>query len=159
MCLLATLPSPQGELCFMTFRGVGLLFLILTLGGCAYLEGPRWAMLGDTSEQAFFIDREDVQRLPNGNYSYPVKIRPYVEGRPHQLDEGRDTSQVLFIEMSCREKRWTETGRGSMDSNGKILFRRLNTSPVSRPVEEGTIHLAAYIYLCGDDDIPVQHNH
>lgn len=143
----------------MMFRGAGLIFLILLLAGCAALEGPRWAMLGDTSEQAFFLDRQDVQRLDNGNYRYPVKICRYQEGQLHQQDDSRDTSQVLFMEMDCRDKQWLEAGRGVMDQNEKVLFRHLNFAPAPHPVEPGTIHFTAYNYLCGNESIIPQHNH
>lgn len=143
----------------MVRSGTGVIIFLLFLAGCAALEGPRWALLGDTSQEAYYLDRQDVQRLPNGNYRYPVKVCPYEEGKLHKLDENRDTNQVLFVEMNCREKRWTEAGRGTMDNQGKILFRHLTPFPGTHPVEPGTIHLAAYTYLCGDDDIAEQHNH
>ena len=143
----------------MIFRGVGLIFLVLFIVGCASLEGPRWAMLGDTSEQAFFLNRQDVQRLANGNYRYPVKICLYQEEQLHKQDDSRDTNQVLFMEMDCRDKQWLEVGRGVMDRSEKILFRHLNFAPAPRPVEPGTVHFAAYNYLCDNESIIAQHNH
>lgn len=151
-------PSPWGDL-RMIRKGIWLIFIILALAGCATTEEARWAMLGDSNEQAFFLDRQQVQRLPNGNYSYTVKIRPYQEGSPHALDETRDTNQVLFIEMNCRDRQWTETGRASMENSGKLLFRFLNPAPRAQTVEPGTIHQAAYSYLCGHEDITAEHHH
>ena len=143
----------------MSYRGVGLIFFILFFSGCAALEEPRWALLGDTSEKAFFIDREDVQRLANGNYRYPVKVFHYQDDQLHKNDENRDTNKVLLVEMDCREKRWIETGSGVMDKNNKLLFRRINPLPTSLPIESGTIQAVAYDYLCNDSDIVAQHNH
>jgi len=143
----------------MSYRGVGIVFFILFFSGCAALEEPRWALLGDTSEKGFFIDREDVQRLANGNYRYPVKIYHYQDEQPHKYDESRETNKVLLVEMDCREKRWIETGSGVMDKNNKLLFRRINPFPTPHPVESDTIQAAAYDYLCNDSDIVAQHNH
>ena len=143
----------------MLCRGVGLTFLVLFFSGCAYLDEPRWVMLGDTSEQAYFIDREKVQRLPDGHYSYQVKVCRYEAGHVHKNDESRNTNQTLLIEMNCKEGQWTETGRGVMDKNGKVLFRRTMLMPDARPIEPDTIHQAAYNYLCGDDPIVALHNH
>ncbi len=143
----------------MMCRGVGLIFFILFFSGCAYMEGPRWALLGDTSEQAFFIDRQNVQRLPNGNYLYPVKICIYQEERPHEQDESHDTNKVLLVEMNCREKQWTETSRNVIDQDNKVLFRYTSPLPTSQPIEPGTIHFAAYKYLCSGSDVIAQHNH
>jgi hypothetical protein len=53
------------------------------------MEEPRWALLGDTGAQAFFLDRKDVQRLPSGNYRSTDKICPYAKARPHALVETR----------------------------------------------------------------------
>ena len=143
----------------MSYRGAGLILFMLFFSGCARMEEPRWALLGDTSEKAFFIDRQEVQRLPNGNYHYPVKVCLYQEGQLHKQDDSRDTNRVLFVEMNCREKQWTEAGRSVTDQNGRVLFRHLNHSPTAHPIEPGTIHLAAYNYLCDDDSIIAQHNH
>ncbi len=143
----------------MLCRGAGLIFLILFFSGCAYLDEPRWAMLGDTNEQAFFIDQEKVQRLPDDSYSYQVKVYRYEEGHVHKNDEGHDTNRLLIVEMNCRERQWTETGSSVMDQNGKVLFRRLILMPPSHPVEQGTIHESAFNYLCGDDSVIAQHNH
>ena len=143
----------------MICRGVGLIFFILLFSGCAYLDEPRWAMLGDTNEQAFFIDREKVQRLPDGSYSYEIKVCRYEEGHIHKKAESHDTNQLLLVEMNCKEGQWTETGRGVMDQNGKVLFRRTTLMPDTHPIEPGTIHQSAYNYLCGDDSVVAQHNH
>lgn len=143
----------------MLCRGLGLIFFILFFSGCAYMEEPRWALLGDTSEKAFFIDRKNVQRLPNGNYRYPVKVCLYKKGQLHNQDESHDTNQVLFVEINCREKQWTEASRGVIGQNEKVLFRHLSTIPTPHPIEPGSIHLAAYNYLCADDSIIAQHNH
>jgi len=42
----------------------------------------------------------------------------------------RDTNQVLFVEMNCSDQQWTEKGCATMEHSGKLLFRRLNPSPV-----------------------------
>lgn len=143
----------------MSYRGVWLIFFGLVFSGCAALEEPRWALLGDTTEKAFFIDREDVQRLTNGNYRYPVKIYHYQDDQLHQNDESRETNTVLLVEMNCREKRWIETGSDVMHKDNKLLFRRVSPLPTSLPIESGTIQAAAYDYLCNDSDIVAQHNH
>lgn len=143
----------------MSYNGVGLILLALLFSGCAALEEPRWAFLGDTSEKAFYLDRQQVERLPNGNYSYPVKACLYQEGQPHLHDESRSTNRILMVEMNCRERQWTETWSGFMDQEGKILFRHLNRAPAPHPVEPNTIHFSAYHYLCGDKVIVAQHNH
>ena len=143
----------------MSYRGVWLILIILLFSGCASLEEPRWALLGDTTEKAFFLDREDVQRLPNGNYRYPVKIYHYQDGQLHKNDESRETNKVLLVEMDCRERRWIETGSGVMDKTNKLLFRRVNPLPTTQPIAPGTIQAAAYDYLCNDSDIVAQHNH
>ena len=143
----------------MLYRGVGLLFFILLFSGCAYMEGPRWDLLGDTNEEAFFIDRQDVQRLPEGNYLYPVKTYLYLKDQPHKKDESHDTNKVLFVEMNCRQKLWTKRGGGVVDRDNKVLFKHINPFPAPKPVESGTIHFAAYNYLCNHSDIIVQHNH
>ena len=143
----------------MLYQGVALIFCMLFFSGCASLEEPRWALLGDTSEKAFFIDRQNVQRLSNGNYHYPVKICLYQEEQPHKPDETHDTNTALLVEMDCREKQWTETSRSSVDQNNKVLFRYTSPLPASQPIESGTIHFAAYNYLCSDTDIIAQHNH
>jgi hypothetical protein len=141
------------------YRWAGLVLTLLIIQGCAPLEEPRWAMLGDTSEQAFFIDRENVERLPDGSYSYPVKVCLYVEGRVHKKDESNNTNQVLFVEMNCKKLQWKETGRGVMDKNGKILFRRTSLMPDANTIEADTIHQSAFNYLCNDDSVVAQHNH
>lgn len=143
----------------MSCKVVGLMFFILCLSGCAYLEGPRWALLGDTSKEAFFIDRQDVQRLPDGNYRYPVKSYLYQEEQLHKKDESRDTNKVLFVEMNCREKLWTKRGGAVMNKDNKVLFKHINPFPASRTIQSGTIHFAAYNYLCSGSDIIAQHNH
>ena len=143
----------------MLYRGGWLIFFVLFFSGCAALEEPRWALLGDTSEKAHYIDREDVERLANGNYRYPVKIYYYQDNQLHKHDESRETNKVLLVEMDCREKRWIETGSGVMDKNHKLLFRRINPLPATLPIEKDTIQAAAYDYLCNDSDIVAQHNH
>ena len=143
----------------MTFRGIGLTFLMLFFSGCASLEGPRWGLLGDTAEKAFFIDRQEVQRLPNGNYRYPVKICLYQEEHPHKQDESRDTNNILLVEMNCLKKQWGEVGRSVMDQNNKVLFRHINRLPTPQSIEPDTIHFAAYNYLCSNTAIIAQHNH
>jgi len=143
----------------MLYKGIGLFFIVLCFSGCAALEEPRWALLGDTSEQAFYIDRQDMQRQPNGNYRYLVKICPYQKEQPHKQDESHDTNTALLVEMNCREKQWTETSRNVMDQNNKVLFR--HTRPLLPPqsIETNTIHFTAYNYLCRGSDIIAQHNH
>jgi hypothetical protein len=143
----------------MSYNGVGLVLIALFFSGCASLQEPRWALLGDTNEQAFYLDRQQVERLPNGNYSYPVKTCLYLDGQPHQLDESRDTNKVLLVEMNCRKRQWTEAWSAFMDRSGKILFRHLNRSPSPQPIEPNTIHFSAYHYLCGDKTVVAQHNH
>ena len=118
----------------MLCKGVGLIFSILLFSGCASLQEPRWALLGDTSEQAFFIDRQEVQRQPNGSYRYLVKICPYQEEQPHKQDESHDTNTVLLLEMNCREKQWTETSRNVMDQSNKVLFRYTSPRLTSQPI-------------------------
>ena len=140
-------------------RGIGLTFCGLLLFGCAALEEPRWAMLGDTDEKAFFMDRQEVRRLPDGNYHFPVKVYLYQDGQTHQRDDSRDTNQVLYVEMDCAKKRWTEAGRGVIDKDGKTVFRHLNPYPRSQAVEAGTIYAAAYAYLCNNESIEAVHNH
>lgn len=143
----------------MLYKGAGLLFVLLLLPGCASLEGPRWALLGDTSEQAFFIDRQKVIRQPNGNYRYFVKTRPYQEQQPHEQDESHDTSTVLLVEMDCQKKQWTAMGRSVVDQNDKVLFRYTSPLSSSQPIKPDSIHFAAYNYLCRGSDIIAQHNH
>jgi len=143
----------------MLYKGVGLLFVLLLFSGCASLEEPRWDLLGDTDEQAFFIDRQNVSRLPNGSYSYFVKARPYQEQQPHEQDQSHDTTTVLLVEMNCQERQWIAAGRSVVDQSDKVLFRY--TSPLSspQPIKPATIHFAAYNYLCRGSDIIAQHNH
>lgn len=143
----------------MTYRGVGLIFMILLFQGCASLEPPRWAMLGDTAEKAYFIDRHAVERLPNGNYLYPVRINLYKADSPHTLADSHDTNRVLFVELSCNKMRWKEAGRGVMDKDNRLLFKHLTPLPASNVIETGTIHFSAYSYLCMNDEIVIFHNH
>ena len=143
----------------MLCKGVGLLFLALLFSGCASLEEPRWALLGDTEEKAYFLDREQVDRQANGNYRYTVKTCLYQEGQPHLPNESHDTNRVLFIEMSCQERHWQQLWSGFMNQDGKILFRQTNPGPVPQPVRPNTIHFSAYNYLCGEKVIVAQHNH
>lgn len=143
----------------MSYRGVVLLLLTLACSGCAYLEGPRWVLLGDNSEEAFFIDRKDVHRLPNGNYRYPVKICLYEAEQPHRPDESHETNKVLFVEMDCRKQQWTEAGTGVMGQDNRIIFRHVNLAPRAQPIDPDSIHAAAYNYLCRNSDIVAQHNH
>lgn len=142
----------------MLYRWLGLL-TFLSLSGCASIEEPRWALLGDTERKAYLIDRQEVQRLSNGNYRFPVKSFHYEERQPHKPDEQRESCEVLGIEMDCRRKQWRAVERYTVDKNGKVLFRLLNSPAAFQAVEPTTIHLAAYNYLCGDSDIVAQHNH
>lgn len=143
----------------MLFREAVLIFIILILTGCASLEKPRWALLGDTSEEAYFIDRQEVKRLANGNYAYPVKLSLYQPGQPHKPDTDHATNRMLFIEMDCRSRQWTETSRGVVDQNNKIMFKRLDVAPRAQRVQPDSIHFAAYRYLCNNSEIIAQHNH
>lgn len=143
----------------MSHRGIGLFIFVLCITGCASLEEPRWAMLGDTEDAAFFIDRKQIQRLPDGSYQYPVKIRPYRDGIPHEWDDSHETNRVLFVKMNCRDQQWNETGRGVMDQNNRILFRHLNLTQPAQPVKPETVHFVAYKYLCGKDSLAALHNH
>jgi hypothetical protein len=143
----------------MSFKGVGLILLVFLFSGCASLEEPRWVLLGDTQEKGFFLDREQVERQTNGNYLYTVKSSHYQEGKPHLIDETRDTNGVLFVEMNCQERQWKKLWSGSMDQDGKILFRRPSLSPASQPITSDPIHFSAYNYLCGKTNQVIQHNH
>jgi hypothetical protein len=143
----------------MRFKGIGLILLTLLFSGCSALEEPRWVLLGDTQEKGFFLDREQVERQPNGSYLYPVKVCLYQEGQPHLEDESHDTNKVLFTEMNCRDRQWTKLWSGYMSKEGKILFRQSNPSPSPQPVVEDTIHFSAYNYLCGKENLVVTHNH
>ncbi len=139
--------------------GLLLLVCLLWLPGCASMEEPRLSMLGDTGTAAYFIDRQNVKRLPNGNYQFPVRVNLYQKGQPHHTDDSRETNQVLFIELDCHAHNWTETGRGVMDPEGKILFRLLSPSTSSQAIEPDTIYAVAYNYLCRNEAIVAVHNH
>lgn len=143
----------------MSYKGAGLLFLALLFSGCASLEEPRWALIGDTEDKAYFLDREQVDRQTNGNYRYTVKTCLYQEGQPHLQDESHDTNRILYIEMNCRERQWTQLWSGYMNQDGKVLFRQPTPGPTPQPVKPNTIHLSAYNYLCGKKVIVAQHNH
>jgi hypothetical protein len=143
----------------MIYKGLGLALLVLMFSGCASQEEPRWALLGDTDEKTFFIDRLQVERLTNGNYRYPVKSRRYQKEQPHTKDDSHDTNEDLFIEMNCREKQWTKLWNGFMNQDDKVPFRQFNQAPVPLPIKPDTIHFSAYNYLCGEKTIFVQHNH
>lgn len=143
----------------MSYKGVGLVLIALFFSACASLEEPRWALLGDTNEKAFYLDRQQVERLANGNYRYPVKISLYHEGQLHQPNESHSSNRVLLVEMNCRKRQWTEVWSGFMRKDGKVLFRHLNKTQASRLVEPNTIHFSAYRYLCDDKTIVAQHNH
>ena len=143
----------------MSFKGVGLTLLVLLFSGCASLEEPRWVLLGDTQEKGFFLDSEQAERQPNGNYLYPVKICLYQAGEPHLKDESHDTNKVLFMEMNCRDRQWKKLWSGFMDKDGKILFRQLNRNPRPQPITADTTQFTAYNYLCGEKTLAVQHNH
>lgn len=143
----------------MSYKGVGLTLLVLFVSGCASLEEPRWVLLGDTQEKGFFLDREQVERQANGTYRYKVKTCRYQEEKPHLIDESRDTNEVLFLEMNCRERQWKKLWSGFMNQDGKILFRRPNLTTAPQPINPDTIHFSAYNYLCGKKDQVVQHNH
>lgn len=143
----------------MSFRLVVLSFFMLLLTGCASFEEPRWLLLGDSDKEAFFMDRQQVQRLPDGTYRYPVKISPYLEGQPHRHDDNRDTNQQLTIEIDCRNKQWLEAEHSVIDQNNKVLFQYLNSAATTQAIETDSIHFAAYKYLCSSSDIIAQHNH
>lgn len=143
----------------MRYRGMGLAFCCLLLFGCARLEEPRWSMLGDTEEKAYFMDRQSVQRLANGHYQFPVKVCLYQPGQPHEQDSGRDTNQILYIEMDCDHRRWIEVGRGVMDQGGKTLFRHLAPAPRSMAIQPETMQAVAYSYLCTNASLSAVHNH
>ncbi|NIQ11834.1 MAG: hypothetical protein GWO23_20300 [Gammaproteobacteria bacterium] len=141
------------------YRGAGLLFLIMLIQGCAALEEPRWAMLGDTESEAYFIDRKSVKRLQNGTYHFPVRVNDYKDDSIHTIDDSHDTNRVLFYEVSCRKKRWKEAGRGVMDKEDNILFKHLTPLPASNSIKPGTIHYSAYNYLCRNESLAAIHNH
>ncbi len=143
----------------MSYKGFGLILLVLLFSGCASLEEPRWVLLGDTQEKGFFLDREQVERQANGNYRYTVKICRYQEGNLHLIDESRDTNGVLLSEMNCRERQWKKLWSGSMNQDGKVLFRRPNLNPAPQAITPDSIHFSAYNYLCGKKDQVVLHNH
>lgn len=142
----------------MLQRGM-LLLIVACFAGCAYLEGPRWALLGDTKQEAFFIDRQEVKRLANGNYLYTLKACRYLDDKVHEHDPARDTNRVIYIELNCRDRQWQETGRGVTDMSDQPLFHYLNPSPSRNPIEPGTIQQSAYDYLCGNQSITPRHLH
>ncbi len=143
----------------ITKNTIELILFVLLFSGCAALEEPRWVLLSDTDEKAFYLDREKVERLANGNYLYPVKVCLYREGQTHELDESHDTNRVLSVEMNCRQKHWTEKGSGFVGKDGKVLFRSLNPIPTVTPIQPNTVHLSAYNYLCDEDSFVAQHDH
>lgn len=155
---MAVIQLRGGKLLVCKIR-LSLLFLAFCLSGCATAGDQRWALLGDNSEKAFYIDRQQSRRLENGNYRYPVKVCLYQEGRLHKDDLNRDTNQVMFIEMDCRNNQWRRVGNGAMDQNDKLLFRQLTDSSIFSPIEPQTIHSAAYDYLCRGEALLPQHNH
>lgn len=142
----------------MLQRGILLVFCVV-FSGCAYLEGPRWALLGDTEKEGFFIDRQEVTRLANGNYLYQVKVSHYRENQVHVDDESRETNRVIFFELNCRSRQWQEMGSDVRDRNGRTVFNQLNLAPGWRPIAPGTTQQVAYNYLCGDKEIVSLHQH
>jgi hypothetical protein len=69
----------------MSYKGVGLTLLVLLGSGCASLEKPSWVLLGETQENGFFLDREQVESQANGNYRYKVSACRYQEEKPHLI--------------------------------------------------------------------------
>jgi hypothetical protein len=143
----------------MLQRGILLASCCVVIAGCAYLEGPRWALLGDTATEAFFIDRQEVTRLANGNYLYPVKVAHYRENQAHVDDESRETNRVVFFELNCRSRRWQETGSDVRDRNDRTVFKHLHPAPRWHAVEADTIQQVTYDYLCNNEKIAPRHQH
>jgi hypothetical protein len=141
------------------YRWAGLVLTLLIIQGCAPLEEPRWAMLGDTSDEAYFIDRKSVERQQNGSYQFPVRVNAYQDDSIHTFDDNHDTNKVLFYELSCRSRRWKEVGRGVMDKEHNLLFKHLTPLPTANTIKPETIHFSAYNYLCRNEPVIPFHNH
>jgi hypothetical protein len=135
------------------------VLLVISLNACAMLDPEPWPLLGDTADEAFYLDRQSVQRQANGDYRYRVKIHPYQPGKLHECDASKATLKTLDIEMDCRRGQMTILSKSVIDPNGKLLFRQPVYRPAATAIHPGSIHEVTYDYLCGDSDISARHQH
>lgn len=140
-------------------QGLTIAIFAFLLTGCAYLEEPRWALLGDTAEEAYYLDRASVKRLEKSLYRYPIKVIPYQEGSPHLEDKTHQTTRVMFVQMNCRQRKMKVECSGFMTPSEKMLFRQLPLSHEFEVVPPNSIHEVTYNYLCNSATIDAIHRH
>lgn len=143
----------------MHCRIITLSLIALLLGSCAWIEGPRWALIGDTEKEGYFLDRQSVERVTHSLYRYPVKIIPYHPEDAHHLKEEVSTYKVLFQEMDCQSGKIRLISTGVVAPSGKILFRRSALDDSFRPIPAQSMDKTTYDYLCRSQSISAVHNH